>query len=98
MGKENMFLMPVALAATEVPQPITPQQTPFRKGYQDVHRMLYYTEIKSQSLLALYKRSGRGEVSSKISYITASLLTLSPFLRARKSVQRCLISRGDTAL
>ena len=60
--------------------------------------MLYYTEIKSQSLLALYKRSGRGDVSSKISYITASLLTLSPFPRARKSVQRCLISRGDTAL
>jgi len=67
---------------------------PFKKVIRKFTQC-YTTQKPSRQL---YKRSGGGEVPSKISYIAASLLTLSPFPRARKSVQRCLISRGDTAL
>jgi len=37
------------------------------------------------------------EAKSPIEFLASSLLTFSPFLRARKSVQMYLVSRGNTA-
>jgi len=52
-----------------------------------------YRNQAAESSSALRKE----EAKSPIKFLTSSLLTFSPFLRARKSDQMYLVSRGNTA-
>ena len=52
-----------------------------------------YRNQAAESSSALRKE----EAKSLIKFLTSSLLTFCPFLRAQKSVQMYLVSRGNTA-
>ena len=63
------------------------------KRKRDVNRTLCYAGTKSLRLSAFYEG-----IEPPVKSFALSRLTLSPFVRAHKSVQRHLISRGTAVL